>query len=500
MELLSRSLVESGISVEHNAGDFAALPEKVLQFGEGNFLRAFVDWMLDLLNEKNMFGGRAVVVQPLADGLVDMLNQQEGLYTLLLQGIENGEVVDKRRVITSISRGLNPYSEWESYLATAENPKMELIVSNTTEAGIEYREEELVAGKCPDTFPAKITAWLYKRYTVFSGAADKGMVVLPCELINYNGTALKECILKYSRLWKLEEGFAAWIEESNTFLSTLVDRIVPGYPRDKISEIITELGYKDNLVDTGEIFHLLVIEGADKRVREMIPLDKAGLNVVFTDDMQPYRTRKVAILNGGHTGNVLGAYLGGLETVGEMLADEDYSAFLKGMLLDEIVPVLNLPDAEKKSYAEAILERFSNPFVRHELLTISLNSVSKWKVRVLPSLKKYIAKNNSVPARLAFSLAALIIFYNGNKNTDGEFVGNSAGREYVIKDNASVVDFFAATHKLENSAEIAQKVLGNIEFWGEDLNELVGLTQAVENGLEGIRQHGCRESVKAFNL
>ena len=498
MQQLNKTLLDtSKIDIDYNKNS-SDLPEKILQFGEGNFLRAFIDWMIDEMNEKNLYGGKAVVVQPLPNGLIDMLNDQDGLYTLMLRGIESGKVIEKKKIITAISRGLNPYSEWEAYLETAKNPDMELIVSNTTEAGIEFKEEELTEGTCPNSFPAKLTAWLYARFTHFDGANSKGMIIMPCELINYNGTKLQECILEYAKLWNLDNKFATWIKESNTFLSTLVDRIVPGYPRDDIDEITKSLGYTDNLVDTGEIFHLLVIEGADETIQKKLPFPEAGLNVIFTDDMQPYRTRKVAVLNGAHTGNVLGAYLAGLETVGEMLEDDDFSKFLKGMLLKEIVPVLDLPQDQKQSYAEAILERFSNPFIRHELLSISLNSVAKWKVRVLPSVLDYITKEGVTPKRLVFSLAALIAFYNGKRAESGEFVGEVNGKPYTINDSEKVTTFFEEAYKLGDLKLVTEKIMSKRSWWDEDLTQIPTLHSEVTECLEKINAQGIRACIKEF--
>ncbi len=499
MNTLGSALLKSNdLEINYNkAGN--NLPEKVLQFGEGNFLRAFADWMIDEMNEQNLFGGKVVVVQPLPSGMVEMLNTQDGLYTLYLRGIEQGQTVNKKKIITSVSRGLNPYSQWQDYLQTAENPDMELIISNTTEAGIEFKEEDYNPESCPETFPAKLTAWLYRRFTHFAGAANKGMIIMPCELINYNGSKLKEYILEYAEYWDLDPDFAEWLESANTFLSTLVDRIVPGYPRDEIESLTAELGYQDNLIDTGEIFHLLVIEGADAGIQERLPFTQAGLNVVFTDDMQPYRTRKVAVLNGAHTGNVLGAFLAGLETVGEMLNDPDFSKFLKDMLLKEIVPTLKLPQQEKEEYAEVILERFANPFIRHELLSISLNSVAKWKVRVLPSLLSYIMEEGITPKRLTFSLAALIAFYNGKRNDTGEFIGTTKSREYLINDSEKVTSFFEQVYQITDLEEMTREILAKRSFWSEDLTQIPTLHSEVTAYLHKIQTKGVRACIKEFN-
>lgn len=493
MKLLTKDLLPE-VSVDYF--DSSALPEKVLQFGEGNFLRAFVNWMFDAMNRAGKFNGRAVVVQPIDRGMVDMVNDQDGLYTLLLRGIENGEVQQQKRIISSISRGLNPYADWAGYLETARNPEMEVVVSNTTEAGIVHTPEAFEEGKCPNTFPAKVTAWLNERFKTFSGAADKGVVFLPCELINYNGTKLKECVLKYAADWSLGVEFVAWVENACIFLSTLVDRIVPGYPREEIEGILEDLGYEDRIVDTGEIFHLFVIEG-DEAAKAKLPLCEVdGLNIVWTQDMQPYRNRKVSILNGAHTSSVLAAFLGGVEAVREMVEDEDFGAYIKKNVYDEIVPALDMDEEEKKQFAAAVMERFLNPFIKHELISISLNSVSKWKVRVLPSVKSYCAKECKVPQGLAFSLAALIAFYKCKAKDDGSYYGVANGAEYPVRDDKEIMEYFADAWERLEVDDLVREVLGKTEFWGEDLNDIRAFTEFVTNCLQFITENGMREAVK----
>ncbi|VGO20467.1 tagaturonate reductase [Pontiella sulfatireligans] len=461
----------------------AVLPEKVLQFGEGNFLRAFIDWMFHRMNETGVFNGSAVVVQPLETGLVETLNEQDALYTLYLRGIENGETLNQHELITSVSRGLNPYAAWDDYLATARNPAMRYVVSNTTESGIAY-VKTAKPETCPASFPAKLTAWLAARFDAFGGSAASGMVFLPCELINHNGAVLKECILKHSKDWKLGADFEAWIENDCTFLSTLVDRIVPGYPRDEAEAMSADLGYEDQLICTGELFHLLVIEGPEALKAEL-PFHEAGLNVVWTDDMQPYRNRKVGILNGAHTASVLASYLGGLDTVREMMQDDNFGPYVKNLVFDEIVPALPMDRLEAESFAAAVVERFLNPFIRHELLSISLNSVSKWKVRVLPSVKRYIDAFGKPPALLSFSLAALIAFYKG---------GLREG--YAPNDDPDVLEFFSKVWKSDDATTVVHGVLSHEGFWGEDLTRLPGLEDAVAASLELIIKDGSRDAIK----
>lgn len=402
--------------------------ETVLQFGEGGFLRGFVDYFFHKLQEKGLYDGKIVVVQPIERGMCQMLADQNCEYNLFLRGIQDGQVVNEHTHVTSISRALNPYTQYEDYIALAVSPDLRVIVSNTTEAGIEYLGTESLGDMPPKSYPAKLTQFLYKRFQ----AGLKGLILLPCELIDNNGDNLKACILKYADLWELGTDFKNWLENDNDFCNTLVDRIVTGYPRDEAEALCEQIGYTDNLIDTAEIFHLWVIEGHHE---DELPFNKAGYNIVWTDDAKPYKKRKVRILNGGHTSMVLGAYLYGLETVGECLNDEKVSAFLKKCLFDEIVPTLGNTDTDKQ-FASAVLERFANPFIKHQLLSIALNSVSKFQVRVLPTILEYKDKFGEYPKALTFSMAALISFYRTDKANDGEEIMNfmkTASVEDIMK-------------------------------------------------------------------
>ena len=415
--------------------------ETVMQFGEGGFLRGFVDYFFHKLNEQGLYDGKIVVVQPIENGMCQMLADQNCEYNLFLRGIDNGQVVNEHTHITSISRALNPYTQYQEYMKLAENPDLRVIVSNTTEAGIEYLGTEKLTDTPPKSFPAKLTQFLYKRFQL----GLKGFILMPCELIDNNGDNLKACVLKYAELWELDERFINWIEQENDFCNTLVDRIVTGYPRDEIEELTKQIGYTDNLINTAEIFHLWVIEGHHE---DELPFNKAGYNIVWTDDAKPYKKRKVRILNGGHTSMVLGAYLYGLETVGECLKDEKVSAFLKKCLFEEIVPTLGNTETDVK-FAEAVLERFSNPFIKHQLLSIALNSVSKFQVRVLPTILEYKEQFGNYPVALTASLAALIAFYKTDKANDGAEI-------MAYMKDASVAD-----------------ILKKEDYWGTDLSNLL---------------------------
>lgn len=474
-------------SLNRNTVSANTYTERILQFGEGNFLRAFANWMIHEMNKKANFDAGVVVVQPIDQGLIKMLNDQDCLYTLYLNGIKNGEVISEHEVIDCIQGGINPYENYADYLANAENPDLRFVISNTTEAGISYNAKDKLEDAPQKSFPGKLTALLYKRFQTFKGASDKGLIVIPCELIDRNGDNLKRIILQYATDWNLGSAFVEWINEDNIFCNTLVDRIVPGYPKDKMDAITEELGYKDNLVVEGEQFHLWVIEGPES-VKEEFPSEACGLNVVFTDNMEPYRTRKVRILNGAHTTLVPVGYLYGIDSVRESLEDEVVGEFLKDALFNNICPTLDLPEEELSQFSADVLDRFRNPYLQHELMSISLNSISKYKTRVLPSVLEFIKRKNELPSNLLFSLASLIAFYKGDRD----------GTAIALKDDQIVLDFFNNVWKNNNFVEVTEQVLSNTSFWGTDLTQFDGFQEEVTTYLEDILNNGMKETLEAF--
>lgn len=470
-------------------------PERVLQFGEGNFLRAFVDYFIDVLNEKTGFNSKVVLCQPIAPGLADMINEQEGLYTLFLRGFENGRKVNDKRVISCVSRCLNPYKDYETVLACAENPDLRYIACNTTEAGITYDPSCQFTDVPADSYPGKLTQFLYRRFEKFGREASKGFVILSCELIDNNGKELEKCVLSYARQWNLGDEFINWIKAENIFCSTLVDRIVTGYPRNEAAAICEELGYQDNIIDTGEVFGFWVIEGPDSLKKEL-PFEEAGLPVIICGDHKPYKQRKVRILNGAHTSFVLGAYLAGQDIVRNCMDDEVICGFMNKTIYDEIIPTLTLPEEELKSFAASVTERFKNPFIDHALLAISLNSTSKWKARVMPSLKGYVEKNHALPSCITASFAFYIAFYHGTTLTeDGLTAARPAGDTYTVKDDKQILQFFY-DHKDEDAAALTHSVCTNTEFWGEDLSAIPGFEEAVSGYLKDIEEKGAYAVMK----
>lgn len=477
-------------AVEKKYGNY---PEKVLQFGEGNFLRAFVDWMIDKANRDGIYQGSIVLCQPIAQGLKDMINAQDGVYTLAMRGAENGQPVENIEVITSVSRCINPYENYEDLMEIARSADLEVVVSNTTEAGIAYHEGDRLTDRPPVSFPAKVTAFLYERYKAFNGDPQKGLLFLPVELIDNNGAELKRIVLQYAQEWKLGQDFISWVSTANEFTSTLVDRIVTGYPRDEVSYFEEKLGYKDNIIDTSELFNLWVIEG-DKKWADKLPVHKTDANVIWTDDVKPYKKRKVRILNGAHTSTVLAAYLAGFNIVGHFMKDDTVRTFMNDVIYKEVIPTLDLPEEELESFAAAVNDRFANPYIKHNLLDIALNSCSKFNARCLPSLLGYVEEKGELPKCLTFSLAAFIKFYQGEWK-DGVYTGTRKdGIQYPLRDDEAVIRFFADAWAENDAEKTAESVLSNKDFWsGKDLTEVPGLKDAVAGYLKEMDKKEIKE-------
>ena len=462
--------------------------EKVIQFGEGNFLRAFIDWIIWKTNQKTDFNGSVVIVQPIEKGMVEWLNEQDGLYHLNLQGLLNGQTVDSLDLIDVVSRGLNPYVDFNAYLELAEQPEIRFVISNTTEAGIAFDPSCKLEDRPASSYPGKLTQLLYHRYEHFEGAMDKGLIIFPCELIFENGKHLKECIRKYIDLWGLGPDFSAWFEEACGVYSTLVDRIVPGYPRDNAAQLCERAGYDDHLLDKAEIFHLWVIE-APKEVAQEFPADKAGLNVLFVPSEAPYHERKVTLLNGPHTVLSPVGYLSGLNTVKECCEDPEIGKFVHKVMFDELLPTLNLPKPELEKFAGDVLERFRNPFVKHFVTSIMLNSFPKYRTRDLPGLKTYLERKGELPKGLVLGLAGICTYYKGGKRGEDEIVPN---------DDPKIMDLLKELWASGDVRKVAKGVLGATFIWDEDLNAVPGLADLLTADLALIQAKGMREAVKSI--
>lgn len=467
-------------------------PEKILQFGEGNFLRAFVDYWFDMSNEKVGWNGKAVLVQPIAQGLTSYINEQEGLYTLYLRGSEKGQKVDDKRVISVVSRCLNPYEEagYEAMMKLGESDDLEYIVSNTTEAGIVYDPACQPEDRPASSFPGKLTQLLYHRFQ----CKKSPLVILSCELIDNNGKELKRCVEQYIQQWNLGEEFKNWCDTC-LFCSTLVDRIVPGRIRDpKEKAALDEAnGYLDDLTDVGECFGVWIIEGPAE-LEEKLPFKKAGLNCHVVPDVTPYKKRKVRILNGAHTGFVLGAYLAGFDIVRDCMHDDVIREFMNKMLYEEIIPTLTLDKKDLLEFAEAVQDRFNNPFVNHELMSISLNSTSKWKARNMPSFLTYVQDQKALPKCLTMSLAAYIAFYSNDiqeLNEKGLVCVRPAGNAYTVSDDRWALEFYYE-HRADTPEALVHAVLSNEQMWDQDLTKIDGLEAAVIENLKMIRTEGAK--------
>ncbi len=462
--------------------------EKVIQFGEGNFLRAFIEWIIWKTNQKTDFNGSVVVVQPIEKGMVEWLNEQDGLYHLNLQGLQNGEAIDSVDLIDVVSRGLNPYTQFAEYLKLAEQPEIRFVISNTTEAGIAFDPACKFTDEPASSYPGKLTQLLYHRFQHFNGAKDKGLIIFPCELIFENGKHLKECIRQYIDLWNLGPDFSAWFEEACGVYSTLVDRIVPGYPRDTAAQLCERVGYDDHLLDKAEIFHLWVIE-APKEVAQEFPADKAGLHVLFVPSEAPYHERKVTLLNGPHTVLSPVGYLSGLNTVKECCEDPEVGKFVHKVMFEELLPTLNLPKEELEKFAADVMERFRNPFVKHFVTSIMLNSFPKFKTRDLPGLKTYLERKGELPKGIVLGLAAICTYYKGGKRGEDEIVPN---------DDPKIMDLLKTLWATGDVRKVAEGVLADEFIWGENLNAIPGLTDLLTADLALIQAQGMRAAVKSI--
>ncbi len=450
-------------------------PVKILQFGNGNFLRGFTDWMIEKSNQANVFDGDIHIVQVHSKSANNPMKDQDCLFHVIEKGLKKGELVQESTLVTCVAGITNVFEEYEEYLKLGENPDLRFVVSNTTEAGIVFDQTDSSLDSISKTFPGKLTALLYHRFTTFHGDASKGLIFLPCELIEGNGEALKECIQKYISFWKLPTEFSDWIDWKNTFCNTLVDRIVPGFPKESIDEIQEKIGYKDDMAVMVEPYHFWAIEDTGT-VKEEFPLDKAGLNVKFVDNLAPFRTQKVRILNGGHTAMVPYGYLKGLRTVREAVENPEIGSFLKEAIYNEIIPTLDMPKEELEQFANDVLERFANPFIVHELKSIALNSISKFKVRVLPSILAYYELKKEWPEKLILSFAALLVFYKGNYN----------GVETPVNDDPKLMAEFKSAWALSSTKETLAKLLSERTYWGEDLRGYEGLVEGVSRAVDNL--------------
>lgn len=471
-------------------------PEKILQFGEGNFIRAFADWMIHLANQEGHYDGSVVMVQPIQQGLSEVINQQQGLYTVLIRDQVEGRKREEAQVVECVSRCIDPYLDYGKLVEVACSGDLEVVLSNTTEQGIAFVPEDKLEDAPPSSFPGKLTALLYRRYCHFQGDPGKGLLLLPLELINGNGAALREAILQYTKHWALSDGFKEWFLQHNPMATTLVDRIVTGYPKAEAAQLEEKLGYTDKLLDTCESYHLLAIQGPQEW-SAILPIHKTKANVIWAEDITPYRTRKLYILNGAHNAFGLAAYLAGYKYVIDVKGDPLFERFLQKVVYGEIVSNFTEEQPLAKEFADQVLERFANPYIRHDLLQIAIHGCAKFRVRCLPSIKAYMERTGEAPEGLVFAFAAFLFFYKGRQTAQG-YVGTLANKEeYPIRDAAEVQAFFADAWADGNPAKAAARVLSHRAFWdGEDLCQLSGLQGRVTYWLQAMLAKGVEKTLE----
>jgi len=475
----------------------AQRPERIIQFGEGNFLRAFIDWIVWQMDQRTDFNASVVIVQPIAQGMADRLQAQDCLYHVNLQGLIDGQKVNSLERIDSVSRTINPYADHKAFLDLATQPEMRFVISNTTEAGIAFDPACRLGDTPPASYPAKLTQLLYHRFRTFQGDPSKGLIIFPCELIFQNGHHLVDCIRQYIALWKEDlgadaEAFRQWFEQSCYVCTTLVDRIVPGFPRKDIDAIQQQVGYADQMVVQAEAFHLWVIETAPnlslEQLAQEFPADKAGLHVIFTTDESPYHERKVTLLNGPHTVLSPVAFLSGLDIVRDACQHEVIGRFVRQVMYEELLPTLNLPEDELRHFADDVMERFCNPYVDHQLTSIMLNSFPKFRTRDLPALKTYLQRRGTLPKGLVLGLAAITTYYKGGNRVDGTPI--------TPNDDPRIMQLLTDLWETNDVRRVAEGVLAADFIWDEDLNLIPGLTDLLTTDLQAVQQHSMMKVVE----
>lgn len=460
-------------------------PIKIMQFGEGNFLRAFVDYFIQVLNDKHLFHGDVVVVQPIHFGRVKELKEAEGLYTLFLEGIVDNKPYQTHQVIDVLSDFINPYEQLDDYLAYAHSETLAYIVSNTTEAGIVYVEETLSNQVTPKSFPGKLLLFLHERYHAFKDKKANGLEIYALELIDNNADTLKAILEKLARYNNYSQDFINWLLTENIFYNTLVDRIVPGFPKN-FDEITKQLGYVDHNIVKGEVFHLWVINQVDGYTSA---LEKAfaqsGLDVYYVDDITPYKERKVKILNGSHTAMVPIAYMLGHEAVKESMEDALVERFIKGFIFDEVIHTIALPEADMIRFSNSVFDRYKNPYIHHLLLSIALNSLSKYKSRILPTLID-ATKQGIFPRHALFALAALIYFYQGV---------DEQGNTIPLNDDEQLINHFKTMNQKDNKIIVMQTL--QWAFWDTDVFS-PKMMEFVYTYFNIMQTKGMKKALEAF--
>lgn len=493
-------LQNSANNINSVHSEIQQFPVKVLQIGEGNFLRGFADWMIYESAVKGAFKGTVAVTQPRRTGRDKLLTlrEQDGLYTLLTRGIVNGAAAEKATIIPVLSRTIDPYEEWQDFLQLAASPDLDIIISNTTEAGLIYQKTNYEAGVPIDSFSGKLTVFLHERFIHYGGSKESGLLILPCELVERNGDLLKKYVLQHSIDFGFSDSYREWIQQHNRFLNNLVDRIVTGAPSEDEAAILTErCGYEDKLLTLAEPYHLWAIEGEpDLDLR--FPLAQAGLNVHWTTDLKPFQLRKVRLLNGSHTLMTPIAILKGQTFVRETMEDSRLGAFVREAAEKEIIPILDLPEEEMKNYVKEVWDRFLNPYINHKLTDIMLGSISKFKVRLLPTMLESINRNGILPERIVTSFSALLRLYRAEQTADGYVSQTFDGEKVILRDEEQLLASMAqhwSKYSGANMDEIVADILADEQIWGQNLDLISGLRQQVAEYLNKWEEEEHNEYV-----
>ncbi|WP_246197836.1 tagaturonate reductase [Chitinophaga agrisoli] len=487
----------SSSDIQLPAAAHLQLPEKVLQFGTGVLLRGLPDYFIDKANKAGVFNGRVVVVKSTGKGSTDAFADQQGLYTLCIRGIEQGQKVAENSLNASISRVLSAAAEWDEILHCAENPDMEIVISNTTEVGITLVDDNINAAP-PVSFPGKLLAFLYRRYQHFSGRADKGMIIIPTELLVDNGKKLKEIVLELAARHQLAPAFISWLNDANHFCSSLVDRIVPGaLPAQEQQAMQEALGYKDDLMIMAEAYRLWAIETADKKVQERLSFSKTDSGVVLAPDINVFRELKLRLLNGTHTFSCGLAVLAGFNTVRQAMEDADMEACISSLMLQEMAPAITdiyISDTMAAEFAQSVLDRFRNPHIAHQWVAITMQYTSKMKMRNIPVLLRHYERSQEPPRLMALGFAAYLLFMRSERTADGQYKGAVNGKEYTIQDDHAA--WFHDEWKRLEAAVLVKEVLANTNLWGTDLTQLKGFARAVTDMLSALTRDGATAVIK----
>lgn len=490
---LSASLLKSQAGLVNHPDHLLNLPEKVLQFGTGVLLRGLPDYFINKANQQGLFNGRILVVKSTDKGGVDAFAEQDNVFTQAIRGIDNGQIVEENIINTAISRTLSARLQWNDILATASSPEMQIIISNTTEVGIQLTDDDLTASP-PASYPGKLTAYLYKRFQSFNGSPDSGMVIIPTELLPDNGAKLKNIVLEQARRHQLPEAFLSWLESANRFCSSLVDRIVPGAPAQEVKTGLEEsLGYQDDLLIMSEVYRLWAIEG-DEKVKEVLTFAQADAGVIIEPDIDIYRELKLRLLNGTHTLCVGLCYLSGLDTVREAMENEDTGRFIEELMQQDLAPAIpyTLDIRQAHEFGNQVLDRFRNPAIRHQLIDITVQYTAKMKMRNIPTILHHYKTSNTIQPNVVKGFAAFLLFMKATETDGKNYYGYRGEEKYPVRCDEAGYFYEKWNTCGENPAELVNEILSDAALWGTDLSQLPDFAERVAQTLNIYLSEGVK--------